>query len=140
MKVLPRSVIPSVLFLFNGIMARSILLILAAAAIRVLMRMPDRVAAKQSGIADRLFVYGNATAQVLRMRGEKVKPGETPMLFARRMDKTMAANHELWGELLRLIEEGGHTMHYTWVKGHATNAYNNRCDEMAVAETKKFLK
>lgn len=58
----------------------------------------------------------------------------------KKADKTMAANHELWGELLRLIEEGGHTMHYTWVKGHATNAYNNRCDEMAVAETKKFLK
>ena len=56
----------------------------------------------------------------------------------KKADKSMAANHELWGEMLRLIEEGGHTMHYRWVKGHATNEYNNRCDEMAVAESRKF--
>ena len=78
-------------------------LALVAAAIRVLMRMPERVAARQPEIADRLFVYGNATAQVLRMRGEKVKPGETPLLFARRMDKTMAAKvpiTPLWRSML----------------------------------------
>ena len=26
----------------------------------------------------------------------------------------------------------------TRVKGHASNPYNNRCDELAVAESKKF--
>jgi ribonuclease HI len=25
-----------------------------------------------------------------------------------------------------------------WVKGHASNPYNNRCDELAVAESKRF--
>jgi ribonuclease HI len=29
-------------------------------------------------------------------------------------------------------------MRYHWVKGHAENPKNNRCDEMAVAEWKKI--
>ena len=29
-------------------------------------------------------------------------------------------------------------MHYHWVKGHADNPKNNRCDQMAVAESRKF--
>lgn len=70
-----------------------LLLLAAAAALaaRILLRMPEKVASRQPAVADRLFVYGNAVAQMLRMRGQKVQPGETPMLFARRMDKTKAA-------------------------------------------------
>ena len=26
----------------------------------------------------------------------------------------------------------------TWVKGHASNQYNNRCDELAVAESQRY--
>ena len=44
-------------------------------------------------------------------------------------DKKPALNPDLWDELLRL--EGLHTLHYHWVKGHAENEYNNRCDELA---------
>lgn len=44
-------------------------------------------------------------------------------------------NAELWQELDKLISK--HTMHYHWVKGHAENVYNNRCDEMAVDESNK---
>ena len=51
-------------------------------------------------------------------------------------DKKPALNPDLWEELLRL--EGIHTLHYHWVKGHAENEFNNRCDEMAVAESHKF--
>ena len=29
-------------------------------------------------------------------------------------------------------------VHLHWVKGHASNEYNNRCDELAVAESQKF--
>ena len=29
-------------------------------------------------------------------------------------------------------------MRYHWVKGHADNEFNNRCDAMAVAEREKF--
>ena len=31
-----------------------------------------------------------------------------------------------------------HSIRYHWVKGHAENAYNNRCDELAVAESQKY--
>ena len=51
-------------------------------------------------------------------------------------DKKPALNPDLWGRLLDLAET--HTLRYHWVKGHAENEFNNRCDEMAVAESRKF--
>ena len=51
-------------------------------------------------------------------------------------DKKPALNPDLWDRLLALTEV--HTLHYHWVKGHAENAYNNRCDELAVAESQKY--
>jgi ribonuclease HI len=51
-------------------------------------------------------------------------------------DKKPALNADLWQRLLPLVEK--HEMHYHWVKGHADNEKNNRCDKMAVAESKKF--
>lgn len=51
-------------------------------------------------------------------------------------DKKPAQNPDLWEELLNLCEI--HQLHYHWVKGHDTNPYNNRCDEMAVAEWMKL--
>ena len=47
-----------------------------------------------------------------------------------------ALNSDLWGRLLELCEY--HTVHLHWVKGHAQNQYNNRCDELAVAESRKY--
>ncbi len=29
-------------------------------------------------------------------------------------------------------------MHYQWVKGHAGHPENERCDQLAVAQSKKF--
>lgn len=51
-------------------------------------------------------------------------------------DKKPALNPDLWGALLELTER--HEMHYHWVKGHADNPYNNRCDALAVQEREKF--
>ena len=51
-------------------------------------------------------------------------------------DKKPALNPDLWGELLDLTEK--HTLHYHWVKGHAENEKNNRCDQLAVTESKRF--
>ena len=51
-------------------------------------------------------------------------------------DKSPRLNVDLWEQLLSLIAR--HEMHYHWVKGHAENEYNNRCDEMAVNEWHKF--
>ena len=50
-------------------------------------------------------------------------------------DKKPALNPDLWGQLLDLTEK--HTLHYHWVKGHAENEKNNRCDQLAVAQWKK---
>lgn len=54
----------------------------------------------------------------------------------KKADKTPAKNPELWDRLLGLLEVHAVTFH--WVKGHADNPYNNRCDELAVAEWKKY--
>ena len=51
-------------------------------------------------------------------------------------DKKPALNVDLWEILLPLCEK--HRMHYHWVKGHAENKFNNRCDELAVIERSKF--
>lgn len=51
-------------------------------------------------------------------------------------DKKPALNPDLWERLLTLTDR--HEMHYHWVKGHAENEKNNRCDQMAVAESRKF--
>ena len=54
----------------------------------------------------------------------------------RKADKKPALNPDLWERLLELTAI--HQMRYHWVKGHAENEKNNRCDQMAVAESKKF--
>ena len=51
-------------------------------------------------------------------------------------DKKPALNPDLWGKLLDLCDY--HKVNLHWVKGHAENEYNNRCDELAVMESKKF--
>lgn len=51
-------------------------------------------------------------------------------------DKKPALNPDLWDRLLSLTEI--HTLSYHWVKGHAENEFNNRCDELAVAESQKY--
>ena len=52
----------------------------------------------------------------------------------RKADKKPALNPDLWEKLLDLVEK--HQMRYHWVKGHAENPKNNRCDELAVAAAK----
>ena len=51
-------------------------------------------------------------------------------------DKKPALNVDLWEEILSLLNT--HDVHLHWVKGHAENEKNNRCDQLAVAESKKF--
>ena len=54
----------------------------------------------------------------------------------RKADKKPALNPDLWEQLLELTER--HTLRYHWVKGHADNPKNNRCDELAVEQSKSF--
>ena len=45
-------------------------------------------------------------------------------------------NAELWRELDALLQK--HDVQFVWVKGHADNEYNNRCDKLAVTEREKY--
>ncbi len=54
----------------------------------------------------------------------------------KKADKTPAKNPELWEALLQLLDV--HTVSFHWVKGHADNPYNNRCDELAVQAYQKY--
>ena len=49
----------------------------------------------------------------------------------KKADKKPALNSDLWAELLELCDT--HEVRCHWVKGHAENEFNNRCDELAVA-------
>lgn len=40
-------------------------------------------------------------------------------------------NPDLWKEYYQLSKQ--HHIRFKWVKGHADNPYNNRCDELATA-------
>ena len=54
----------------------------------------------------------------------------------RKADKKPALNVDLWERLLPLL--GKHSVTWHWVKGHAENEKNNRCDALAVAQSRKF--
>ena len=51
-------------------------------------------------------------------------------------DKKPALNPDLWEQLLELTAR--HNLRCHWVKGHGENPRNNRCDQLAVAESRKF--
>ena len=53
-----------------------------------------------------------------------------------RNKREAALNPDLWELLLGLVRQ--HELHYHWVKGHEENEKNNRCDEQAVLESRKF--
>lgn len=44
------------------------------------------------------------------------------------------ANPDLWKRFLGIYPK--HQVKFVWVKGHASNVENNRCDELAVAASK----
>ena len=50
-------------------------------------------------------------------------------------------NIDLWVELIELTKK--HDVHFVWVKGHADNIENERCDELAneaISEMQKSIK
>lgn len=51
--------------------------------------------------------------------------------WTRNKGKDPALNPDLWGELLDLASR--HETRFVWVRGHASNQENSRCDELAVA-------
>jgi ribonuclease HI len=53
----------------------------------------------------------------------------------RRNKKDMAVNADLWEQLLTLCAQ--HEVKFVWVRGHAGNKENERCDELAVCAAKQ---
>ena len=51
-------------------------------------------------------------------------------------DRKPALNPDLWQRLLELAER--HDLRCHWVKGHADNEFNQRCDALAVQEREKY--
>ncbi len=52
----------------------------------------------------------------------------------KKADKSPALNPDLWAKALDLAER--HRITYVWVKGHAGHPENERCDQLAVAQSK----
>ncbi len=50
-----------------------------------------------------------------------------------RSNKQPAKNSDLWKKILELSSQ--HKIEWIWVKGHADNKWNNRCDRLAVEAT-----
>ena len=55
----------------------------------------------------------------------------------KKADKKPVENQDLWHEMLK--EADRHVIVWKKVKGHSTDARNNRVDELAVTESKKFF-
>ena len=54
----------------------------------------------------------------------------------RKADGKPALNPDLWEQLLELLEQ--HDVEITWIKGHNGHPENERCDRLAVEQTKMF--
>ena len=54
----------------------------------------------------------------------------------RKADKKPVLNSDLWKELVLLLEK--HRVGFTWIRGHDGHPYNERCDKMAVEESRKY--
>ncbi len=55
----------------------------------------------------------------------------------KKSDGKPALNPDLWEKLLQLCQT--HNVTLVWIKGHNEHPENERCDRMAVAESRKFL-
>jgi len=64
----------------------------------------------------------NGWLESWRKKGWKRKGGEVK-------------NPDLWIKLIPLLET--HSVRFIWIKGHADNEYNNRCDELATKEAQQ---
>ena len=55
----------------------------------------------------------------------------------KKSDGKPALNPDLWQRILELIDV--HDVSFVWIKGHNEHPENERCDQLAVSESKKFL-
>ena len=55
-------------------------------------------------------------------------------VYEKEADGSPALNPDLWVQALE--QEARHKITYVWVKGHAGHPENERCDQLAVAQSK----
>lgn len=56
----------------------------------------------------------------------------------KKADKSPVLNVDLWQQLQAQLSR--HQVSFVWVKGHAQNPFNNRCDALAVEQSNFFKK
>lgn len=56
----------------------------------------------------------------------------------KKADKKPALNVDLWERLLIMLEK--HRVAFVWIRGHDGHEFNERCDQLAVAEAEKLMK
>jgi ribonuclease HI len=90
--------------------------VLAAIAALAALKEPCRVTLHTDS---EYLVYGAASAETWKKQGWRLHPPKTKR----------AANRDLWNRLLTLCRM--HEVTFEWVKGHASEAENVRCDRLA---------
>ena len=55
----------------------------------------------------------------------------------KKSDGKSVLNPDLWKRLIPQLEK--HEIEFVWIKGHAGHEYNERCDELAVEESHRFM-
>lgn len=56
----------------------------------------------------------------------------------KKADKKPTLNVDLWERLLIMLEK--HRVAFVWIRGHDGHEFNERCDQLAVAEAEKLMK
>ncbi|MDD2268630.1 MAG: ribonuclease HI [Eubacteriales bacterium] len=56
----------------------------------------------------------------------------------KKADKKPALNVDLWERLLIMLKK--HRVAFVWIRGHDGHEFNERCDQLAVAEAEKLMK
>lgn len=65
-------------------------LALAALIYRIRSRMPNQMARRETDAEKQIFLYGSAAFTVMKLLKRTPRAGETPLFFARRMDRNKA--------------------------------------------------
>lgn len=56
----------------------------------------------------------------------------------KKKDRKAIANLDMWKEIDSLIINGGHTITFTWVKGHSVDKHNNDVDKAAYQKAQEY--
>jgi len=82
---------------------------------------------------ERIHLYSDSTYLVNGIKKGWVKKWQ--LNGWKKSDGQPVLNIDLWQELIKLTEKGN--VRFTWVKGHAGNVLNERCDSLAVSSARK---